>query len=171
MEIIVEKISKNDVNLLQEIGRKTFSETFSADNTEEGMQQYLDESFSTDKLNSELDDENSEFYFAKYNNEIIGYLKINTGSSQTENKGENSLEIERIYVSKDFHGKKVGQILYEKAIEIARKKNVDYAWLGAWEKNERAIAFYKKNGFMEFDKHIFKLGYEEQTDIMMKLIL
>jgi ribosomal protein S18 acetylase RimI-like enzyme len=82
-----------------------------------------------------------------------------------------ALEIERIYVSKEFHGKKAGQVLYEKAMEVAKDKNADYVWLGVWEENQRAINFYKKNGFVEFDKHIFKLGNDEQTDIMMRLQL
>lgn len=60
---------------------------------------------------------------------------------------------------------------YEKAMQIARQTNADYVWLGVWEKNPRAINFYKKNGFVEFDKHIFKLGNDEQTDIMMRLQL
>jgi ribosomal protein S18 acetylase RimI-like enzyme len=108
---------------------------------------------------------------ARLEDTIIGYLKINTGLSQTEIVEGNALEIERIYVSKDFHGKKVGQALYNKAIAIAIEKNVDYVWLGVWENNLRAIGFYRKNGFEEFDKHIFRLGNEEQTDIMMKLDL
>ena len=62
-------------------------------------------------------------------------------------------------------------MLYEKAIEIANQRNADYVWLGVWEENPRAISFYLKNGFVAFDKHIFKLGDDEQTDIMMKLLL
>jgi len=82
-----------------------------------------------------------------------------------------SLEIERFYVPKEFHGKSVGQILYDKAIQVAKQKNAECVWLGVWEENSRAISFYKKNGFVAFDKHIFKLGNDEQTDIMMKLKL
>ena len=102
---------------------------------------------------------------------MVGYLKINFGQSQTELKDDKAFEIERIYVLKEYHGKNVGQLLYEKAIEIAKQKNKDYLWLGVWEENPRAINFYKKNGLVEFDKHIFKLGNDEQTDIMMKLQL
>lgn len=100
----------------------------------------------------------------------VGYLKINFGHSQTEIKKKNTLEIERIYVLKEFHGKKVGQLHYEKAITIAKQKNrlCLARCLGG---NPRAIRFYAKNGFIEFDKHIFKLGDDEQTDIMMKLKL
>ena len=169
--ITIQKVTLNDIEQLQMIGRQTFSETFSSTNTKENMEKYLEEGFSVEKLKDELNNENSEFYFALSETNVIGYLKINYGSSQTELKDEKSFEIERIYVLKEFHGKKIGQILYEKAIEIAKKKNSDYVWLGVWEENPRAISFYKKNGFVEFDKHIFKLGDDEQTDIMMKLKL
>jgi ribosomal protein S18 acetylase RimI-like enzyme len=169
--IEIKKISLKEIDQLQKIGRQTFQETFSESNSEENMKSYLEEGFSNEKLSAELNDENSEFYFAVLDNKVIGYLKINFGDSQTELKDNKALEIERIYVSKEFHGKSVGQLLYDKAIEIAKQKNSEYVWLGVWEENQRAINFYKKNGFVEFDKHIFKLGNDEQTDIMMKLKL
>ena len=167
--IDIRKVSLSDLIQLQKIGRQTFYETFVDGNSEENMTAYLDESFSIDKLTAELNDQNSEFYFASLDNNVIGYLKLNFGQAQTELKHENALEIERIYVLMEFHGKKVGQIFFDKAIEVARQKNVDYVWLGVWEENPRAISFYKKNGFVEFDKHIFVVGDDEQTDIMMKL--
>ncbi|TYP99133.1 hypothetical protein C7447_102452 [Tenacibaculum adriaticum] len=167
----IRKVLPNEINQLQKIGMQTFSEAFSSENSEENMKEYLEKSFSTEKLKTELIDENSEFYFATAENNVVGYLKINFGQSQTEIKGENALEIERIYVLKEFQGKKIGQLLFEKAMEISRQKNVDYVWLGVWEENLRAIQFYHKNGFVEFDKHIFKLGDDEQTDLMMKLVV
>lgn len=169
--IEIKKVTINDIDQLQKIGKNTFFETFSAANTEENMKRYLDEEFSVVKLKDELNDQFAEFYFAILDNNVIGYLKLNFGQSQTELKDDKAIEIERIYVLKEFHGKKVGQLLYNKAIQISRQKNADYVWLGVWEENPRAINFYKKNGFVEFDKHLFKLGDDEQTDIMMKLIL
>lgn len=170
-DIEIQKVTLNDIDQLQKISRQTFYETFSAGNSEENMTKYLDEGFSLEKLTTELSDNNAEFYFATLDNNVIGYLKLNFGQAQTELQDDKALEIERIYVLKDFHGKSVGQILYDKAIHIARQKNADYVWLGVWEENPRAIKFYKKNGFVEFDKHVFKLGNDEQTDIMMKLKL
>ena len=160
-----------DIEKLKEIGKLTFAETFSSENSEEDMREYLEEGFSTEKLKTELTDKNAEFFFAELDDKVVGYLKVNFGQSQTEIKDENALEIERIYVLKAFHGKKVGQILCDKAIELAKEKSVEYVWLGVWEQNPRAIRFYEKNGFVAFDKHIFKLGNDEQTDIMMKLKL
>lgn len=124
-----------------------------------------------EKLAVELNDRDSEFYFASLADDVVGYLKLNFGQSQTELKEQSALEIERIYVLKEFHGKNVGQLLYEKAIEIAKRANVNFVWWGVWEENPRAIKFYEKNGFVAFDRHMFKLGNEEQTDIMMKLQL
>lgn len=171
VNIGITRVTLNDIDQLQEIGRQTFFETFSAGNTEENMTKYLAEGFSFEKLTAELNNKNSEFYFATLDKNIIGYLKLNFGQSQTELKNDESLEIERIYVLKEFYGKGVGQVLYEKAMQIAGQINAGYVWLGVWEENTRAIKFYKKNGFVEFDKHIFKLGNDEQTDIMMKLQL
>lgn len=122
-EFKIKKVTLDDIDQLQKIGRQTFYETFSAGNTEENMTKYLNEGFSIDKLTIELNDKNAEFYFATFNNTIIGYLKLNFGQSQTELQDDKGLEIERIYVLKDFHGKSVGQLLYDKAIEVAKQKN------------------------------------------------
>lgn len=169
--ISIRPASLSDISKLRKIGRRTFEETFSGSNTPENMVRYLDESFSAEKLASELSDPDAAFYFAVSGEEVIGYLKLNFGASQTELNDNRSVEIERIYVLKEFHGQKVGQMLYEKAIHVAREACADYIWLGVWEENPRAIAFYEKNGFKPFDKHIFKLGDDEQTDLMMKLEL
>jgi diamine N-acetyltransferase len=169
--IEIKPATVDDADQLQSIGKQTFSETFSSDNSEENMKMYLEEEFSYEKLKTELADKNSEFYFVLSDNTITGYLKVNYGQSPTDIKDENALEIERIYVLNEFQGKKIGQLLLKKALEIAGQKSMNYVWLGVWEKNTRAIRFYTKNGFVQFDKHIFKLGNDEQTDIMMKLLL
>lgn len=170
-KIEIKKATIADLEKLQNIGRQTFYETFADANTEEDMQKYLTENLSATKLEAELINPDSELYLASISEEVVGYLKINFGQAQTELKVNNALEIERIYVRKEFHGKLVGQVLYDKAMQVAKQHNVDILWLGVWEENPRAIRFYKKNGFVEFDKHIFKLGNDEQTDIMMKLDL
>ncbi len=169
--IEITKIGLPDIAELQLIGRLTFAETFAAGNTAENLKKYLDEGFSLEKLTAELTNAGSEFYFAKQGQLVVGYLKINVGEAQTELKDTSALEIERIYVLKALHGKQVGQQLYEKALAIAQQMQAAYLWLGVWEENPRAIQFYKKNGFVAFDKHIFILGEDAQTDIMMKLML
>ena len=168
-KIFITKATLNELEQLQKISRQTFYETYSTYNTEENMHKYLQENFSEEKLAAELADKNSTFYVAMLHNKIIGYLKLNIGTSQTDLRDNNALEIERIYVLREFHGKKVGQLFYNKTVEIATLANANYVWLGVWEKNARAINFYTKNGFIEFNRHIFMLGDDKQTDIMMKL--
>ena len=165
----IRKINIDDLETLRNLSIQTFNETFEEENTEEDMQKYLDENLSIEKLKTELENPNSEFYFAENNDEILGYLKLNFKDAQTEKLEENHFEIERIYVLKAFLGQKIGQILFDKAIEIGREKNLEYVWLGVWEENHRAIRFYGKNGFEIFGKHDFVLGEDVQTDLLMKM--
>lgn len=167
----IKKANLNDLSQLKEIGTATFYETFKDDNAEEDMKKYLEESFSNERLQGELENPNAQFYFAIIENKVVGYLKVNIGDAQSDLKDGDGLEIERIYVLKEFHGKKVGQVLYEKAMQIATDTQVPYVWLGVWEHNLRAIRFYEKNGFEAFDTHIFVLGEDVQTDILMKKVL
>jgi diamine N-acetyltransferase len=169
MEYIqVKKATIDDLSATQRIGRETFFETFADSNTKEDMEKYLEDSFNNSRMIAELSNPDSSFYIAWEDENPVGYLKVNTGTAQTEQQDQKALEIERIYVKSSHHGKKVGQLLYEKALEVAQKQHNSYLWLGVWEKNPRAIRFYEKNGFIAFDKHIFKMGNDEQLDIMMK---
>jgi diamine N-acetyltransferase len=167
----ITKVNENELEKLQQISKQTFYETFAEVNTAENMQKFLQEAYAIDKLRAEMQNPGSAFYFARQDHNVIGYLKINVGPSQTELKDVDSLEIERIYVAKEFLGKKVGQMLYEKALDIAREMHCKYLWLGVWEHNARAISFYKKNGFVEFGQHKFVLGEDVQIDMMMRLTL
>ena len=169
MEYIqVRKAEIEDLGTVQLIGRETFFETFANSNTEDDMNKYLEDSFNDNRVTAELSNPDSLFYIAWEDESAVGYLKVNTGIAQTEQQDKKALEIERIYVKSSHHGKKVGQLLYEKALEVAQQQRNSYLWLGVWEKNPRAIRFYEKNGFTAFDKHIFKMGDDEQIDIMMK---
>ncbi|WP_080779192.1 GNAT family N-acetyltransferase [Chryseobacterium phocaeense] len=169
--IIINKASLEDLETIKEIGIQTFSETFAESNPEEAMKTYLEQSFNTEKLKSELNNLDSHFYLAWEEDVPVGYLKLNSGAAQTELQDKTALEIERIYVKKSHHGQKVGQLLYDQALETAKNLNKSYLWLGVWEKNLRAIKFYEKNGFEVFGNHTFRLGDDEQTDLMMKKIL
>jgi len=120
--ISIQKNALNEVEALQAISRLTFYETFAAVNTEENMSRYLENNLSLERLSEELSNPNSEFYFAFCEDEVIGYLKINYKSAQNEHKTANSIEIERIYVLKEFLGKNIGQLLLEYAFQIGREK-------------------------------------------------
>ena len=156
-----------DINILRELAIKTYDETFAHLNTEEDMTAYLTDAFNIDKLHDELNDKNSDFYFLHYNNTIVGYLKLNEAPSQSDVNDHDSLEIERIYVAGEFQGAGLGRYLMEQAIGIATKRGKKYVWLGVWQKNEKAIRFYRKNGFYKVGTHTFVMGEDVQTDYIM----
>lgn len=156
---------------MQDISKLTFQEAFAESNTTEDMYQYLTTNFSLDKLSDELSEGDSRFFIAWDGLRAVGYLKVNSGMSQTDLKETHSLEIERIYVLIAYYGKQVGQLLYEKAVEVAVESGKTSIWLGVWEQNPRAIRFYQKNGFVPFGSHVFKMGSDEQTDILMRMVL
>ena len=167
--IQIRKAVIEDIKELQQLSRQTFIETrFASANTEEDMQSYLSENFNSEKLQTELANPKSGFYFAILEGNVVGYLKINTGEVQTELRDSQGLEIERIYVLRAHQGKQIGQHLLDFTLQFARKWKAEYVWLGVWEKNVGAIRFYQKNGFIAFGEHSFFLGSDKQTDIMMK---
>ena len=164
----IEIVKPEEVAVLQQIARQTFYDTFAAMNTPENMADYLETQLSEDKLLAELRDPDSRTYFIRRDGEPIGYLKMNVGAAQTEQVDFDGVEIQRIYVRQAFLGKEVGKILLDHALSVARSMGALYVWLAVWEKNPRAIRFYEKNGFEAFGSHLFRLGEEDQTDIMMK---
>ena len=156
----ITSLTVSDVSILRGIARDTFTETFSEANKAER--------FSEDQLARELSNPDSFFYVAEVNGHIVGYLKLNTAHAQTEPQAADALEIERIYVLGSYHGGGVGQALYHHAMSVAEDRKASYVWLGVWEHNHRALRFYEKNGFIAFGTHIFQLGNDQQTDILMK---
>jgi ribosomal protein S18 acetylase RimI-like enzyme len=168
-KIEIQKANINDLEIIRKISTETFKETFSDVNTAENMANYIQENFNGEQIASEINNPESVFYLASLENEIIGYMKLNFGKAQTENQNENNLEIHRIYVLQAFHGKKIGQLLLDETMKIAKEMAVNSVWLGVWEENHRALQFYSKNGFVEFDQHIFVLGKDVQTDLLMQL--
>ena len=164
----ITSLTVSDVSILRGIARDTFIETFSEANKAEDIDRYLAKNFSEDQLARELSNPNSFFYVAEVNGNVVGYLKLNTAHAQTEPQAADALEIERIYVLGSYHGGGVGQALYHHAMSVAEDRKASYVWLGVWEHNHRALRFYEKNGFTAFGTHIFQLGNDQQTDILMQ---
>lgn len=132
------------------------------------MKAYLDKSFDIERLRAELLNANSMFYFLYSDGELSGYLKLNEAPAQTDINDGQSLEIERIYIAKEFQGKGLGTELMDRAIDLANMRKKLYVWLGVWEENEKAVLFYKKNGFYQIGTHSFFMGDDEQTDYIMR---
>ncbi|GAS82221.1 GNAT family N-acetyltransferase [Paenibacillus amylolyticus] len=172
MTIRIEICTVEQVCELQEISYETFNETFKAQNSPENMKAYLEKAFNRERLETELSIADSQFLFIYLNNKVAGYMKVNINDAQSEKMGEGSLEIERVYIKKEFQKHGLGKVLLHKAIEMATEHQKRNIWLGVWEKNENAIAFYEKMGFVQTGAHAFVMGDEEQIDfIMTKTIL
>ncbi len=169
--LVIKECGLKDIEEVKYICEKTFYETFSGENTKEDMENYLKENFSYEKLEWEIANDYSKFYIVKNNEEVTAYMKLNFDKAQTEEGHDNTLEVQRIYVLQEYKGKHIGKMLIQEAIEIGKINNLNYIWLGVWEHNLAAIRFYEKQGFVKFDTHIFKLGNDEQTDNLMKLML
>ena len=170
MSVTLNFISIESLSKLVKLSVQTFEETFGHKNTKENMAWYFKTKMNSEQLKKELLHPNSDFYWILFRKKIIGYLKLNFNDAQTEvvNLGE-SFEIERIYILSNFQRKGFGKDVLSKAISLGKNKGFSYLWLGVWEQNENAIAFYAKKGFEIFDRHVFQLGNDPQTDLLMGL--
>jgi diamine N-acetyltransferase len=158
--------TESDIEQLCQIGAKTFVETYGDQNTPENLQNYLEEKFNKEQISYEIQTDETVFLLVELHNQPIGYAKMRV--NLVENPDQKSLEIERIYIEKAFHGQKFGAVLMQKCIDVSREKGYQSLWLGVWEYNPKAIGFYKKWGFEIFGTHIFQLGDDAQTDYLMK---
>lgn len=166
--IEISRIKVTEITEYSKLAGKTFYETFRQTTSGENMRKYLEDSFSKNRLKSELLTFGAHHYFARVEGEIAGYLNVNTGGAQNVFKGDNFTELERLYVLKEFQGTGTGQALLNKAFEIAIGEGTDHIWLGVWENNFRAIRFYIKNGFVHTGEHLFMVGDDRQTDLLME---
>lgn len=162
------RLRVQDWQELQKISIETYSDTFGPYNSPEIMQAYLTTAYEAKKLQRELENLNSQFYFVKVEQEVAGYLKINVGDAQTETMGPESLEVERIYIRPPFKQQGLGTYLIGKAEQIANAQHKTKLWLGVWEHNEPAKHFYEKLGFHRIGQHSFFMGDDEQTDYLME---
>ena len=167
-QIHIRKANKSDTELIARLSSETFYESFASQNTKEDMEKYLLEKFSTSVIENELKDELTVFFIAFIDNIPVGYTKLRRNKAPEGLDSIKPLEIERIYVYRSYHNKKIGAALMQKDIEYALQNGFDVIWLGVWEHNLSSIEFYKKWGFEIFGKHVFRLGNDDQNDLLMK---
>jgi ribosomal protein S18 acetylase RimI-like enzyme len=164
----VRRASIEDAKLLAELGALTFAETFAKDNSPEDMAAYLADSFSVGRLTEELNEPASVFFIAEVDGSAAGYAKIHPGEAPGCVEGQRPVELVRLYVSQEWLGRGVGHALMRRCVEEAREMEFQTIWLGVWERNDRAQAFYRKWDFYEVGEHIFQLGSDPQRDIVMQ---
>ena len=166
--ITIRLVPPFEVDELLTLSRKTFYDAFEHLNNKDDFEAYTSVAFTSQKLLTELQNPDSQFYFAIIYGEKVGYMKLNYSSAQTELQDDNAIELERIYVLADQQGKKIGNQLLDFAIDKAKTENKHFIWLGVWEHNQAAQRFYERNGFKAFGSHKFWVGKDEQTDILLR---
>ena len=168
MAITIEIADTSMADAIATLSRSTFYDTFAKDNTPEDMDLFLDHVFTHQALVAEVGAPNNIFLLAKEGDTLVGYARLREFNQPPELAGVETLEIARLYAITNSIGKGVGSMLMQRALDIARALNKSVAWLGVWEHNHRAIAFYRKWGFEKFADHLFMLGNDAQTDHLMK---
>lgn len=166
--LIIRKATFKDITLLSEMGRETFAEAFAKDNTPENMNAYLEKNFAKTKIIEEIKDDKSQFFLAFADDQPAGYAKVRLNEEVKKILKEKAIELERIYVSSSFQGKKIGAFLLQTCLSYAQEEGFQWIWLGVWEKNHKAQNFYAKWGFEKFGEHVFQMGDDPQTDWVMK---
>jgi ribosomal protein S18 acetylase RimI-like enzyme len=156
-----------EAELVAEISRETFYDTFAVHNTVADMDKFMAEQFSTAQLVEEFAIPGYTFFLALVDDQPAGYIFLKNKSHQSLGS-EAAIEISRLYVRKLFIGKGIGKLLMQKAIAFAEQQQKEWIWLGVWEHNRTAIDFYTAFGYEKFSEHEFILGDDVQLDWLMK---
>ncbi|HEU4391665.1 MAG TPA: GNAT family N-acetyltransferase [Blastocatellia bacterium] len=165
---LIRLATSDDAALLAELGARTFRDTFASDNKPEDMNAYLAESFGVEIQSVELASSNTTFLIVEVDRIPAGYAHLQAVSSPSCVTGPNPIELARIYVSREWLGRGVGEALMRACIDQSRKAGYETIWLGVWEKNPRAQSFYRKWGFKVVGTHGFQLGSDLQNDFIME---
>lgn len=170
--VIVRTAVPSDATALSELGAETFRETFDDSNTPEDMARYLAESFFPAQQAAEIADSQSVVLVAEHHTPsgptaLVGYAQLRAGEVPVDVQGPNPLELKRLYVLRAWHGRGVAQALMQVCLDTALARGCRTLWLGVWEHNGRAQAFYAKYGFVRVGQHEFVLGTDVQTDWLL----
>ncbi len=170
--VFVRKAGIEDMSTIVDIGKRTFSETYSEAGLNGTLSTCVDQKFNEQEIEKELSRPFTEFYLAFANDRPVAFTKLRHDSTVKGIEGKKALEIERIYVLKEYQGVKVGKELMDSCIQMAIQNRYEVIWLQVWQRNNKAIRFYQKAGFVVFDTAVFNLALNiEQDDFLMRLDL
>jgi diamine N-acetyltransferase len=166
----IRQATVEDARLLTDLSYTTFWDAFAhhPKNAPDDLNHYMRQAFNVEQIAAELADPNSVFLIATIDEKPAGYAKLIVGNIEPGIAATRPVELSRLYSHQEFLGKGVGQNLMDACFEFAKEQTHDVMWLGVWEFNPRAQAFYRKNGFREVGKHTFQLGSDPQTDLLMQ---
>ena len=160
---------KEDAQFIALLGRITFTETFGHFfRDQKDLIDYYNLTFSVQKVEDGIKKPNNVFFIAFINRLPVGYAKLKLNSKSEFIESTNTCQLQKIYVLKDFLSMKIGFELQNLLLKKTKELGYDNIWLSVLNSNERAINFYKKNGFEKIGDHDFQIGKENFEFIAMK---
>jgi ribosomal protein S18 acetylase RimI-like enzyme len=166
--IKIQEATEEDIPQLQEVAISTYHNTFAHFNTPENMLAYFEQAYNLKTLTDELHEPRSKLFIACEGDQLLGFARLRECDEVRHLLGENTVELQRLYVLTSAQGKSIGKLLMERALQYAVDNNYEWIWLGVWERNVKAQEFYKKWGFERFSEHTFWQGDDPQTDWLLK---
>jgi ribosomal protein S18 acetylase RimI-like enzyme len=166
--ITIEKAGPNHVPIILGLALKTFVETYGEHNDPQNMEIYMRESFSEEVIARELGDQHARFFIAYLDGVPVGFTKLRDDRLAKTLEAVRTLEIQRIYILKEYQGYNAGKALMEKIKEVAKDEHYQTVWLQVWQQNYKAIRFYQRAGFVVYETTPFKLGNEIHQDFLMR---
>ena len=166
--IEIREAALQDIPAMRQVAISSYADTFAASNSKENMEAFFEEAYNLEKLEEELREQNSRLLLALEGDAQVGFLRLRESGEVVNLLGQNTIELQRLYVLTSAQGKSVGRLLMETAIAYARQKKYEWIWLGVWEKNIRAQRFYENWGFEKFSEHTFWMGDDPQIDWLLK---
>ncbi len=168
--IIIRQSVPEDGKILTDLAYTTFWDAFAhhPKNAPDDLNHYMRQAFNQEQITAELADAKNIFLIAEIDGEAAGYSKIIIDNIEPGITAERPVELSRLYSHQRHLGQGVGQTLMDACFERAVTEDRDVMWLGVWEYNPRAHRFYEKNGFRVVGSHVFLLGKDAQTDLLMQ---
>ena len=164
MEPTIRRGEAADAMALSVLAARTFYETFAADNNPDDLAQYMQLAYGVEQQRGELLDPRIETLVVETGNDLVAYAMVRESETPDCVTGPAPIELWRFYVRREWHGRGVAQELMTAVEASARARGAGTLWLGVWERNLRAQAFYRKRGFVDVGSHIFVVGTDPQTD-------
>ena len=166
--ITIRQANAADVDTIVSLGRKTFVETYGDTNKKEEVVTYMDNMFNQERIEKEINTFGERFFIACVGDLPVGFTKLSENKIPKGLNGKKKIQVERIYVLKEYQGFKIGTELIEKVLSVAGGEGYKIVWLSVWQKNNKAIQFYQKAGFVIYDTDTFQFGEEVHDDFLMK---
>lgn len=167
MDIKVRRGEPADARLLADLAASTFRETYAVQNRPEDMALYVSRAYGQSQQEAELANPEMATLLAEVGGQLAGYAQLRASAVPDSVRGVAPLEVWRFYVAAPWHGHGVAHALMQNVEQEARAREAQTLWLGVWERNERAKAFYRKCGFVDVGSQVFVLGKDAQTDRIM----